>query len=355
MTKQSFIRRNWKLILNIVTLVALLGLMFNIRDQLTLTLHNLFKVNAWILLLMIPLQFLNYDAQTRLYRGLFRIVGNALNYKELFRSSLELNFVNHIFPSAGVTGISYFGLRMKGAQLSAPKATAVHLLKLVLLVVSFEVLIVIGVFALAVEGKMNSLVLLLAASLTTLMVVGTVGFGFIVGSKKRIAGFLTYVTKLLNRIIQLVRKHQPETINTQRVRDLFEDLHDNYVLMQSDLKRLRRPFLWAFLANFWEVASIYVVYLAFGTWVNVGAVILAYAVANIAGFVSIVPGGVGIYEALMTLTLTMLGVPASISLSVTIMYRVLNTAIQVPPGYVLYHQTLHSRKPVEIATGGQSG
>ncbi len=341
MTKQSFIRRNWKAILNVVTLITLVVLIVSIRDQLALTFDNLLKVNAWLLLLMIPIQALNYDAQARLYRGLFAIAGNAVHYKDMYRSSLEMNFVNQVFPTAGMTGISYFSLRMKGEKLSAAKASAVHLLKLILVILSFELLIVIGVFALAIEGQMNSVILLLAASLTTVLVIGTAGFGFIIGSKKRIAGFFTYITKLLNKIIHVVRRNNPETINIQRVRTLLEDLHDNYVLMARDWSRLKKPLLWAFMANVWEVMSIYVVYLAFGEWVNIGAVIMAYAVANFAGFVSVLPGGIGVYEILMTLTLTMMGIPAGISLSVTIMYRVLNTLIQMPPGYFFYHRTVH--------------
>jgi uncharacterized protein (TIRG00374 family) len=88
---------------------------------------------------------------------------------------------------------------------------------------------------------------------------------------------------------------------------------------------------------------VYVVYIAFGSYVNLGAVILAYAVANFAGLVSVLPGGVGVYEALMTAVLVAAGVPARLSLPVTVMYRVLNTLLQLPPGYVLYHRTLRRR------------
>jgi uncharacterized protein (TIRG00374 family) len=101
--------------------------------------------------------------------------------------------------------------------------------------------------------------------------------------------------------------------------------------------------MWALVANITEVLCIYVVYLAFGETVNLGAVILAYAVANFAGMVSVMPGGVGVYEALMTGVLVAAGVPARLSLSVTVMYRVLSTLIQVPPGWILYHAALTSR------------
>lgn len=338
--RTTFWQRNWKLIVNIVTLVALGVLIIAIWDQFETTFANLFRVNLIALLLMIPVQVLNYDAQTRLYRSLFSIVGNKLSYKNLFKISLELNFVNHVFPSGGVTGISYFGMRMKDQSITAPKATAVQLLKLVLLFLSFEILIVLAVMALAVQGQMNSLVLLLAGVLTTVLVIGTAGFWFIIGSKRRIASFFTYLTKGLNRSIHWVRKNNPETINIEKTRQTFEDLHENYVFMSKDWRLLRRPFFWAMMANVWEVMTIYVVYIAFGEFINIGAVILAYAVANFAGLISVMPGGIGIYEGLMTLTLSATGVPSRLSLPVTIMYRVLSTVIQLPPGYYFYHRNL---------------
>jgi uncharacterized protein (TIRG00374 family) len=89
-----------------------------------------------------------------------------------------------------------------------------------------------------------------------------------------------------------------------------------------------------------EILMVFVVYIAFGEWVNFGAIILAYAVANFAGLVSVLPGGVGVYEALMTAVLATAGISPALSIPVTVMYRVLSTIIQVPPGYYLYHRML---------------
>ena len=348
----SFWRRNWKLLLNIATVLALFGLVYAIRDQFEQTFENLFRVNMWALLLMIPIQLFNYDAQTRLYRHLFAMLGNKLTYKELFKTSVALNYVNHLFPSGGVTGISYFAVRLKSEEITGAKASAVQLFKLVLYFLSFEVLIVFGVIALAVQGHMNSLILLLAGSIATVLVITTAGLGFIISSRRRIASFFGYMTRLLNRLVRTIRPNHPERVHTEKFRAVFDDLHENYALMSKDWSRLKAPFMWALLANFWEVMTIYVVYIAFGDLVNIGAVILAYAVANFAGLVSVLPGGVGIYEGLMTLTLSATGVPSRLSLPVTIMYRILSTLIQMPPGAYFYHKHLSqaSRKSTQSTT-----
>jgi uncharacterized protein (TIRG00374 family) len=350
--EQSFLRRNWKILLNVATVLALAVLVFAIRGQFEQTFENLFKVNAWALLLIPVTQALNYDAQTRLYRDLFAIVGNKLSYKELYKSALALNYVNTVFPSGGVSGISYFGARMRGADITGPKASAVQLFKLVLYFLSFVGLIVVGVFALAVQGHMNSLVLLLAGTIATVVVIATAAAGFIISSKARISGSFAYMTGLLNRIIRAVRPKHPEAINTDKVRHVFDDMHENYVLMTRDWRKLKRPFLWAMLASSWEVLTIYVVYVAFGEWVNIGSVILAYAIANFAGLISVLPGGIGVYEGLMTLTLTATGIPSRLSLPVTIMYRILAISVQLIPGGYFYHEHLGQKEPpsVEVKT-----
>lgn len=347
-------RQRWKLILNVVTLVALGVLIYATRHQLGATIGNLAKVNGWALLLMIPIEALNYHAQAKLYQGLFGMVGNRLPYKFLYRTSVELNFVNHVFPSGGVTGISYFSLRLRqGDKLTGGKATLIHVVKLGLTFVSFELLIVFGLLCLSVMGRVSNLTILVAGSLSTLLLVGTVGFVYIVGSKSRINQFFTGVTKLLNRLIQLVRPSHPETINIHRARAVFDDFHDNYQEIKQHYRHLRGPFCYALLANITEVLALYVVYIAFGHLVNLGAVILAYGVANFAGLISVLPGGVGIYEALMTAVLASTGVAAGVSLPVTVMYRVVNTLIQIPPGYYLYQKALRrgERLP-KLSSGG---
>lgn len=340
----SFFKQRWKLIVNIITLLALAGLIYAIRDQLAQTLTNLGRVNLYLLLLMLPLQLLNYHSQTKIYQHLFRIVGNSLPYKFLFKTSLELNFVNHVFPSGGVSGVSYYGVRMRdGGNITAARATLVQVMKVALLLLSFEVLLIAGLYFLALDGRANGFMLFVAGSLSSLMVAGTVLFTYIIGSQYRINAFFLALTYFLNKLIHLVRPGHPETINIASARRAFDDLHQNYLMFRRHYRELKWPFLWAIVANATEILTIYVVYVAFGEWVNIGAVILAYAVANFAGLVSVLPGGVGVFEILMTGVLAAGGVPAALSIPVIVMYRVINTLIQVPPGYYFYHKTLHGK------------
>lgn len=346
MSEQHWFIGRWKLIVNVITAAALIILIFALHKQISSTLRNLGRVHTLALLLLIPVEALNYHSQARLYQRLFAIVGDKVSYRFLYRVALELNFVNHVFPSGGVTGLSYFTIRLRdGKDISSGKATLMHVLKIGLYFLSFEIALIFGVFFLAIMGRVNNLVILVASSITTLLVVGTFMFFYIVGSKSRINTFFTYLTRFVNRLIKFFVPKSPETINISKVKDLFSDFHDNFQAIKSNYRQLKVPFIYAFIADATEIAAAYVVYIAFGHLVNVGAVILAYGVANFSGVISVLPGGVGVFETLMTGALVSMGVPAGLSISATIMYRILNAAIQLPPGYYLYQQAIsHSGK-----------
>ena len=333
-------RRNWKLVVNLLTLAALGILVYAIRHQLGQTLKDLEHINVWVLLLIIPIEALNYHGQSKLYERLFTTVGNKISYGSLYRVSLELNMVNHVFPSGGVTGLSYFSLRLRRYGLRAGKATLVHVLKLALTFLSFELLLLLGMFVLAAAGRASDLTILIGTAVTTLLVVGTFAFTYIIGSQTRINHVMTGLTRGLNKLIQVVRPKNPETINVEKARGAFDEAHDTYQQFRDRKGELKAPFWYALLMNATEVAAVYVVYISFGHWVNVGAVILAYAVANFAGLISVLPGGVGVYEALMVGIMSSAGVPAALTLPVIVMYRVVNTLVQIPIGYYLYHKAL---------------
>lgn len=337
------IKQNWKLLVTVFTSAALAILIFAARQQILDTISNLGKVNAWVLPLMIVWQALEYHAYAKMYQGLFLILNERIRYRPMVRVSLELNFINNVFPSAGVSGVSYFSMRMRDAGVPASKSTVVQLTKFILIFVSFQVLMGVGLILLAFGHSVNNFTILVAGSLFTLLLVSTIGIGIIISSKHRINAFFTFAARFVNRFIHIFRRNYPETINIERGKQAFNDLHDNYMLLRQQPKVLLRPFEYALLCNICEVLAIYTVYIAFGHWVNPGAVILAYAVASVSGLISVLPGGVGIYEATMTAILAAAGVPAGVSIPVTVMYRILNMLIQIPIGYYYYNRRLHNQ------------
>lgn len=332
--------KKWQTILTVATFIGLILLVFFARDSFKDTFSNLNNVTAWILWFMVVWQILNYYAYTQLYRSVFKILDKTVEFKTMLRVAIELNFVNTVFPSVGVAGFSYFGYRMKEFGISASKATLVHLMRFVSVFFAFQILLLLGLIILSIDGKANNFTILVAGSISTALIFLSFMAVYIVGNKNRIDTFTRNLTRVVNKVIQTVRPKHPETIKLAGVRKLFIELHEEYNVLKEKKDQLKRPLWFAIMASSMEMATLYTVFLAFGEPVNPGAVIIAYAVANLAGIISVFPGGVGVYEALMTAVLAVAGVPPSIGLPATIMYRIISMSLQLPIGYFLYQKFL---------------
>ncbi len=334
------LKKDLKFWLNILTLAALLVLIVITRKQVGDALGKLGDLNATALLLMIPLQLLNYYAVARLYQDYFKAQGEVLSTKTMYSVALELNFVNHVFPSGGVSGFSYLNLRLKQSGISAAKSALAQIVRFLLTFTSFLMLLFVGMFMLAFRSNTNPLTMLIGSSLAFLTLIGILISGFIISDENRIQAFVGFLPKFLNRIIGKFRRHNKDIINMRRLEYTLKDLHKDYIVLSSNWRQLIKPFWWALLVDLTDITTIYVVYVAFGSFINPGALILSYGVANFAGLVAVLPGGVGVYEGLMTATLASAGVEKALALSATVVYRVLNMMIFLPIGYVLYHRVL---------------
>jgi hypothetical protein len=254
---------------------------------------------------------------------------------------IELNFVNHVFPSGGVSGFSYLTMRLKPSGVSTAKATLAQIARFAFSFVGFIALLLFALLCLAIGGHTNTLLVLVISAVTFTIIFGTAVLLFVISDKQRIGGFMRGVARVLNRVIHIFRPRHPETISLANVEKTFIELHDDYLLLRQDVGKMRQVLLWAMMDNLAELLLLYIVFVAHGSWVNIGAVIVAFVIANTAALIAILPGGIGVYEPLMTAILISGGVPAGLALSATLVYRVVALLLSLLTGYVLYQRALH--------------
>jgi uncharacterized protein (TIRG00374 family) len=89
--------------------------------------------------------------------------------------------------------------------------------------------------------------------------------------------------------------------------------------------------------------SLWGALMAFGQDVSLLVVIFVFLVANAAGSAVPIPGGLGAYEAALTLALSTVGVPPAIAISTTLLYRIATFWIRVPMG-ILTQKILEKRE-----------
>lgn len=329
-----------KLWINILTFVAIAVVLIFARHDIALAFEKMGQLNLLVLALMIPAQFLAFYCVGRVYFHFFKATDSPLPMKTLVPAAIELNFVNHVFPSGGISGFSYLTLRLKHDGVSTAKSTLAQLVRFSLAFITFIGLLLLALVMLALEDQVNRFIMLVAAALTFTILFGTLTITFVIGKRERIREFTQVMSRGLNKIIHIVRPHHPETINLKRTERVFSELHDDYITLRRDFSKMWPVVGWAVLANLAEIGVIYIAFVAHGEWINPGALIIAYAIATTAGLLAILPGGLGVYEPLMAGVLLSAGVPGSIALSATLVSRVVTLVLALGSGYFLYHRTL---------------
>ena len=330
-----------KLIINIVTLIALGVLLYVSRPQITQGLKEIGGAKWSVIFLMLPMQLINYYAIAELYRSYFKQSGEVIKRSTMYKIALELNFVNHVFPSGGVAGFSYLGIRLKHHGIPIARTTLAQAMRFALTFISFLILLFVGMFMLSFGSGTSGggVALFIGLSIAFVTLFGTLVGIYIISNEQRIKAFTAFLPKLANSLLKPLT-HRKNTINIKKIESLFEDLHKDYAAIAKDWRQLKVPFFWALVINATEIATVYLAYVALGQLVNPGAVILAYAVASFAGLIAILPGGIGVYEALMTATLATAGVPKALALSATLIYRIFTMVVFLPIGFILYQMAL---------------
>lgn len=302
------------------------------------------QTNLWVLSLLIPVQILSYYATGGMIFSYLKSKGNLkdISHWKMTRISLELNFVNHILPSGGAAGFSYLAWVLHRHGVSAGRATMSQVVRFLLTFVTFLLMLIVSVVWLIVDGKINQNVLLLSIGLAVLSVVGTIGTIYIIKTKRHLLRFSAWLTRIVNKFVSFVtRRRKPEVVQSGVIEHFFEDLHNDYLEIRKEKKILIVPFIWALVANLFDVALLFIAFWALGFSINPAILVVAFGLSSIASVFSVTPGGAGVYEAIFIAFLATAGVPPNVAIAGTLMARVALLLGTIVFGYFFYQLTIN--------------
>ena len=302
------------------------------------------RINIWILLLIIPVQFFSYYATGGIIFSYLRGKGNLkeASHWQMTRLSLELNFVNHILPSGGAAGFSYLGWVLHRFGVTPGRATIAQLVRFVLTFLTFVLLLIIAVIFLAYDGHINRVILLLSGLIAGLAIGGTLLLMFIISSRETLVRFSDWASKLTNKFIRKVsRGRKQRLVKRATLESFFLDMHNDYLEIRRDARVLLVPFIWAIVANICDVALLFIAFWALGTPLNPAVLFIAFGLSSIGGAIANTPGGAGAYEAIMIAFLATAGVTPDIAIAGTLLARVTLVLGTIVFGYVFYQLTIN--------------
>jgi glycosyltransferase 2 family protein len=94
-----------------------------------------------------------------------------------------------------------------------------------------------------------------------------------------------------------------------------------------------------------DAATLYVLFLSLGQAVDIKTVFAAFVLASLAGAISLLPGGVGPFEAGSVAVFGWLGVPFALAVSGTLLYRAFTLWLPMAPGVLLARRELAKENP----------
>ena len=332
--------RTW---VSIVTFVLIGVILFFARHELRRAWYLMGTVDVWILLLLIPVVMVGYLAAGEMVFSYLRQKGLIKHISLLtqMRISLELNFVNHVLPSGGVSGVSYMNWRLGKLGVRTGKATMAQGVRYIAGFAALVTLLIIAVFVVTIDGTVNRWIILMSSTLVTVMIVATLGSMFLFSSTERMHTVANFISRLANSLVRRVTFGKvARVVKKDALVTFLDDMYDDYRAIMRDKKILWQPFLWGLFFTATEIGIFWIVFWALGSPVNPAPILIAYGLASLAGFVVVTPGGAGAYEAIMVFVLAIAGMGKGEAIAGIVLTRAIILFITIVAGWVLYQQVI---------------
>ncbi len=323
-----------------IALIVIVVLAYNQFNQVQ-SFKDLFKtINWWILALVIPMRYLYYRFNAKYFESFFAIFKQKAKFNLVFESTITMNFVNIVFPSGGISGLSYIRKVLKD-DVDSANVTLAQLSWYVLSFIAYIGFLLFGFVLLLLSNqviKVSSRLIILVMFIIITVSIALILFIF---NKKFVENAAYFAVKPLNKILGLVRKR---ILGRNRIKNFIGQLHGSILFLRDNRDKLGRPLLYTSLMILFDLLTIYIVFLSFGQIINPGIVIAGYVIALITSLASVVTAGVGVYEAGMVATFVGLNIPFDIAFAVTIVYRIVSLWLFIPVGLLFYKRTLLDKK-----------
>ena len=212
--------------------------------------------------------------------------------------------------------------------------------------------------SMAASGLLSSLILALLLPLGALLAFasGTTG-----GSILGIAGLATVLVALIVAVRPILKRPEAagvviskivgalargplkNRVDAEQVGDAVERALKAAGRLATDPRGLRRAGAWAAANWLLDVGALTVLAVTIGEGTPLGALLLAYVVAQLVAAVPLTPGGIGVVETAMTGVLVAAGAPGAAATATVLSWRLVSFWLPILVGLALV-PTLHGRK-----------
>lgn len=316
----------------VLGVIALAVVIFLNRHDLRIFWHLLGSLRWYILAAVVGVQLASYWVNGLYYRSILRIFSYDISVERLFEGALATNFVNYVVPTMGLAGAGYLS-QVLTPDVPRGEAVLSQLMRYALSALAVLLMLPVG-FLLVLTSGLADRSIVKATLFSTAIIIAIATCIVVLLSKER------WARRAVRGSIGLVTRVRPRYHGEKAVWHFVDDFYVGFHKMGQDKMKMLVPFAWSLVYIAIEIGTFYMAFLAFGTTEPLGVVIMAYLFANIASTFGGVFFSTGSFELGMAATLVALGTGFALSVSVTIVYRMLNLLIGLPPGFYFYRKYL---------------
>ena len=320
----------------LMLLIGLLGLAIVVvlnTHQLNQFVHLLKDLRWYIIVLIVIIQVGSYFINALYYHSILNIFGYKIRVMRLFQGALATNFVNYIIPSAGMAGAGFLS-QVLSPEVPRGEGVLVQFVRYAFSSLAVLIMLPVGLVLISSDTRVDPTIFHIAIYSVSGIVVAAVAIVAAINNEKGMRRFIKLLERRMKRLFARFHK--------EAVERFVDDFYKGYRTIVEHKLRLLPPFGWSMFYIIIEIFTFYMAFWAFGRSVGVGVAVMSYLLANIASLFGGAIFSTGVFELGMAGTLVALGQPLAVAVSVTLVYRVLNLLISLPPGFYFYRRYLPS-------------
>jgi len=293
---------------------------------------------SWFLV-AIFLQALTYVFMALNYHYIFRMKGHTVSSWELYPMAFIVQFINQVFPSAGISGqiflVDY--LRMRGATIADGVGRSI--LEIASLFCGFGAMFIIAGVLYFASGAFHhhpNLIYLVYIFWVLAAVSLTV---FLVIQRHRNQNWISKIINYFKNRSERKKKTNQEPSRIRSYWSVFvEELRTNMSTsaLKTNASSFNLAIMWQGIVFFLDILTLYALTFALDIQISFALVFIIFTFTQFISMISFIPGSLVIYEGGMAILLIAYGVDRGSALTLALLFRALIFWLPMPIGWLLY-------------------
>jgi Mg2+-importing ATPase len=287
------------------------------------------RAKPWWLVFALALQATTYVAQGEVFRLAPRAARSRISLAAAYELSLAKLFADQAIPTAGLSSTLLVATALQQRAVPRPIAIATILINIATYQTAYVLCLLIGL-TIALTRHQANLPILLMSVLFLLFSISVITATLMVpGPRVESLAARAQRLPILKRALAFIKEVDPHLIRNPGV--------------------LGPAIAWQIAIFVLDAATVWVFVRALGTTASGAAVFASFMISNVFRTLSIVPGGLGIFEATSVWTLNVMGIAVPLALASTLLFRGVSFWLPMIPGlWISRRLTAHTRPAVRL-------